>query len=237
MQQSDKDPDFLSIIIPADYEKNKRNPSYPSCTFRDKNPILCSQFFLCMLIVKSLDERANDISFLNASIAGKTWWGFMKIMFRVTNSNTAAKHFKSLCEKTNVMTDKILHQKSSGLYELTKHAHIMQYAINIVSRHEIDKPFYHYVNWLQPHIFRIMAGHHKDTLAFIVQNVREFAFPIDETVNNTMFMRRQVHLAELNSNDGCQCDCSAHFLNVVLPYVTKVILQDGSYWIVNWPDH
>ena len=153
MQKVDDDPDFLSIIVPRDFEKNKKNPSYPSCTFRDKNPLLCSQFFLCMLIIKTMDERGIEMSFCNASIAKRSWWGYMMILFKLKDPSTARNHFKVLCKKSNVTTDKILHQKSSGLYELTKHANIMLYAINIVSRHEIDKPFYAYVNWFQPLIF------------------------------------------------------------------------------------
>ena len=77
----------------------------------------------------------------------------MMILFKLKDLSTASHHFKVLCKKSDVTTDKILHQKSSGLYELTKHANIMLYAINIVSCHEIDKPFYAYVNWFQPLIF------------------------------------------------------------------------------------
>ena len=73
MQDGDNDPDFLSIIVPASFEKNKSNPAYPSCTFRDQTPIQCSQFFLCLLILKTLDDRGNEMLFYNANISKKKW--------------------------------------------------------------------------------------------------------------------------------------------------------------------
>ena len=82
-----------------------------------------------------------------------------------------------------------------------------------------------------------MAGHYQNSPAFIVQDERDFCFDIDKDVVNAMFPCRHIHLAELRSKDGCQCECSSHFLCEVLVYVTKVVLQDGSFWIVNYPDH
>ena len=73
MQDGDNDPDFLSIIVPASFEKNKSNPAYLSCTFRDQTPIQCSQFFLCLLILKTLDDWGNEMSFYNANTAKDNW--------------------------------------------------------------------------------------------------------------------------------------------------------------------
>ena len=241
MQNGESDPDFLSIIVPASFEKNKSNPAYPSCTFRDQTPIQCSQFFLYLLILKTLDDRGNEMSFYNANISKKKWWGFMTFLYNVRDPSTASKHFKTLIKKCNVNTDKILHQKGSGLYELTKHANILLYAINIVSRHEIDKPYYAYVNWFQPTIFRILSGHFQNSPALIYQSIVQLPFLIDESesnpIVNAMFTVRKKYFTELNSNMGCPCECSSHFVYKVLPYVTKVILEDGCFWLLKYPDH
>ena len=80
MQKShENDPDFLSIIVPMDFDKIKKNPSYPSCTFRDKNPLLYSQFYLCILILKLLDEEGLRMLFLHVGESDTYWWGKVKI--------------------------------------------------------------------------------------------------------------------------------------------------------------
>lgn len=82
-----------------DFDKNKRNLSYPSYTFCNKNPLLCSQFFLCIIIIKTIDKKGNEMSFCNAAIAERNWWGFMMILFRLRDTNTESKHFKVLYKK------------------------------------------------------------------------------------------------------------------------------------------
>ena len=134
-------------------------------------------------------------------------------------------------------SDKILHQKSSGLYNLTRRGDVMQYAIQKVSRHELDKPFFSYVNWLQPIIFRLMSGHERNIPVTIVQDEVDFPFIIDDEIVNAFFVERVDHLEELRSEIGCDCKCSSHFLTEVLPYVVKVILQDGSYWLNKHSNH
>ena len=94
-----------------------------------------------MLILKTLDEHGSKMSFLNAEESGNEWWGFFKILSRMRNKNVVGKHYKNLFNLCDVLTDKLLHQKSSGLYELTRHGNVLEYAIKIVSDHEMNKPF------------------------------------------------------------------------------------------------
>ena len=76
-----------------------------------------------------------------------------------------------------------------------------------------------------------MSGHERNIPVTIVQDEVDFPFIIDDEIVNAFFVERVDHLEELRSEIGCDCKCSSHFLTEVLPYVVKVILQDGSYWL------
>ena len=65
----------------------------------------------------------------------------------IRNKDFAGKQYKKLFKLSDVTSDKVLHQKACGMYELTQHRNILEYAIKSVSHHEMDKPFSSYVNW------------------------------------------------------------------------------------------
>ena len=82
-----------------------------------------------------------------------------------------------------------------------------------------------------------MSGHGRNICVMILQDQVEFLFIIDDEIVNAFFVERIDHLEELRSEIGCDCKCSSHFLTEVLPYVVKVILQDGSYWLNKHSNH
>lgn len=54
------------------------------------------------------------------------------ILCHLYNLSIEAKNFTSLIKRCNVTTDKILYQKRSDLYKLTKYVNIKLYAINVM---------------------------------------------------------------------------------------------------------
>ena len=64
MTQEDEDPPFVGLVVLPGAEKVKDNDSYPSCTIRDVDLELCSQFMFAFLVLFKLNTCSATMSFL-----------------------------------------------------------------------------------------------------------------------------------------------------------------------------
>ena len=54
---------------------------------------------------------------------------------------------------------------------------------------------------------------------------------------SALFPHRLVWLEQSRGARGDKSNTANHFLNKVLPYLAKVCLQDGIFWVKEWPEH
>ena len=164
---------------------NKYGHAYPAACYCDKNYLICAQFFLCFRIYLICKEYGYVMSFLDqehCKDVNHVWWGNFPLMEKKSNS-TNHNYYRNILGKCGVESKKVLHQKVSGAYFLTKMSCNLGYQVNAQSRHNQKDIFYQsYVNWQQPRNYTCMAGLGNSGIFYLPRSNFKVPFSIEYAV-------------------------------------------------------
>ena len=107
-----------------------------------------------------------------------------------------------------------------------------------MSKHSKDKIFAYLTDLLKP-VLRVMSGHAKDADYFVPRTdilVSELGMTEDE-VTTCIFPLIGMWRDQQASVGGDDSVAARNFLYVALPFLAEVLLQDGIFWIHDFPDH
>ena len=103
--EADDDPAFVGIVVSQGCEKKQSNSPCPSCTTRDKNPLLCAQCDLACLVVRKSCEIGDNMSFLEKDLAPEncTCWGNIDLIANKKSTSNMGQDYQKLFSKSNAM--------------------------------------------------------------------------------------------------------------------------------------
>ena len=98
-----------------------------------------------------------------------------------------------------------------------------------LSKHRSEQIFEAYLTELYPPVLKTMAGFCPAEPYFVARTEVSVPFSDDEIVK-LVFPRYKMWKDELE-DDGDPHESAQNFLIDLLPFLAKVLLQDGPYWI------
>ena len=201
--------------------------------------------FQCMIGVLSMNlfvglQSDRSMSFLIAQDGAPPSWQRKRIIHAWGTEKAGYEAARQACKRvTNacgISWGKVTHFRKAGMDEASKEG-LDDEIISSMSKHTRQK-MNQYVTELNPTVMKCMAGFSQDDDYFIPR--ADLLLPDwmnEELLVNTLFPDYHMWTLEQQSVLGEKTDAAQNFLYVLLPFLAKVIFQDGVYWVDKFPQH
>jgi hypothetical protein len=214
--------------------KKKKNKKRVLGLYRHKNFKQCGTGMLAFnLFVRLYDN--NSLSFLQVHNQRPMWQKFPLI--KDWNSRSAAyQTFKSVLQSLNISWAKVTHMRTAGIENASARGELTADETATMSKHSTERIFEAYLTELFPPVMRVMAGFQKNDTYFVPRV--EVAPPFTaEEMSNLVFPQISKWRQQHSSEEGDPSEAARNFLYEVLPMLARVVMQDGPYWIRDYPNH
>lgn len=202
-------------------------------SFRHRWWQLCSIGSLSLHTINQLRQDAN-INFLHEDKNARAGWWDKK----VSEFGTLANESNAMAEvydATGVKGCKLTHNRTYAVQEAGSEG-LRPDQINTFTKHMLEKLFKSYQAAVDKEACKVMAGFAKDEAYFVE---REFIEPQweERALIDALLPRYTDWVAEHHSPDGDKSECCQHFLFEIIPFMVRVVVQDGIYLIRDFPEH
>jgi hypothetical protein len=106
--------------------------------------------------------------------------------------------------------------------------------IATMSKHCTNK-IYRYATELYTPLMKVMAGFKRTNDYFVPR--MQVQLPVEWDVESIIFPHLETWRLQAASPTGDQSDAASNFLNKMLLFIVRVIIQDGIFWLRDFPNH
>jgi len=187
----------------------------------------------------ALLEKLNQINvtFLKEAPCGFEKWSQIRL-FEDTYS-TVRKSFKDAMAEAGVPEwAKVTHMRKAVTVFLTAQG-LPPEIVKTITKHKVEVFFQSYVCELSIPVCVCLAGFlpNKPNDSYFVPRTT-IGLPGNfsrDQLTNILFPNRETWISEVSSLQGDNSKGAKHFLFEVLPFLSEVIVQDGIYWVKQFP--
>ena len=228
------------LLLPTDLKGGRNNGKGKTRvvgSYRHKEYLRCAVGFLSMILFVKFRHN-EDIDFYRgpASKPRPRWWN-IRICDDWISSDVLCKQYKRFLEECALEYCKCSYIRTSGMDEAAYEGELTQDPIASMSKHIRFKFDVYYMCELCPNVMRVLAGFRKDEAYNVPRTDITFeAFGTIDLVK-ILFPKIDVWRSQTLAPNGDKSECANNFLNFLLPAITKVILQDGIFFIRDFPNH
>ena len=173
-----------------------------------------------------------------------SWWK-VKLGFEQWRcSRVAGNAYNRLLSGCGLSWGKVIHMRAAGIEHASAMGELDAAAVSTLSKHQKSNLDKVYMTELFPPILRVMAGfsntENKVSTNSCIYHVPRTLVELpwtDDQVTSFIFPRVEVWRAQFQSPEGDTSEAARNFLYGVLPFLAKVVVQDGIYWIKDYPSH
>ena len=108
--------------------------------------------------------------------------------------------------------------------------------VRTMSKHQGSKLEKVYMTELFPSVLRVMAGFLKEDTYFVPRTMLKLPWSMEE-ISTYIFPKIHLWRTQFNAPNGEHSGAADNFLNECLPFFAKVMVQDGVYWLHQYPNH
>ena len=114
-------------------------------------------------------------------------------------------------------------------------AGVAESAVSTMSKHNADK-IRRYMPELHAEVMKVMAGFHPNEEYYVPRCLIDMQWHPDDMVK-AVFPRYNQWIQQQQSPQGDHSEAAKNFLHKTLPFLALVALQDGIYWIRDYPNN
>jgi hypothetical protein len=162
-------------------------------------------------------------------------WQKIKVLDGWSSPRSAYTAYQRILTECNVHYNKVTHLRSCGM----SYASIEGLAADLLatmSKHRGERIFEAYMTELMPIVMKVMAGFGKAETYFVPRSELQLPFS-DEEATRLCFPLITRWKEQQASADGDKDTSAVNFLYKLLPFLSRVILQDGPFWLRFYPNH
>lgn len=228
------------LLTPSDLKGGRNNGKGKTRvvgSYRHKEYLRCAVGFLSMIMFVKFRNN-EDINFYRGppSKPRPRWWN-IRICDDWISSDVLCKQYKRFLDECGLDYCKCSYIRTSGMDEAGYEGELTQDPIASMSKHIRFKFDVFYMCELCPNVMRVLAGFRKDEAYHVPRTEISFeAFGAIDLVK-VLFPKIEVWRAQTLSTNGDKSECANNFLNFLLPSISKVLLQDGVFFIHDFPNH
>jgi hypothetical protein len=173
------------------------------------------------------------------------WWS-LKLVEGWTDATAAASAYEKVHTACDIDWSKQTHLRSSSTEYASAVGELTAEEIATMTKHGGSKTgvatlLKHYITELFAKVLRVMSGFEKDNKDYRVWrtrfNVDGFCAQFGKEPVDFIFPFYWHWKEQQEGEDGDHSNAADNFINMTLPFLAKVVLQDGVYWIQNFPNH
>jgi Centromere DNA-binding protein complex CBF3 subunit, domain 2 len=241
---------MMSFILDKYVHKTRDDKKRVVGAWRHKEYIRCSIGNLAMnLLVRMYADV--EINFYGAPMGEATpmWWD-RKLIVEWHDEKASYEAFCALLDEAGLSWAKKTHLRKQGIYAGSTRGELESSKIGTMSKHKTEKIAV-YETELFPPVLRVMSGFRQQscylvprTRVFPCALLREHQFPNGaieqdavEAATLLLFPRIRVWREQQSGPHGDTSEAAKNFLYETLPYLAVTAVQDGIYWIVDFPTH
>ena len=218
--------------------------------YRHKSVLQCSTSMIAMSLFTRFHQQ-DTLSFVEdvaEGADGAGTWQFHTIMQRWnTLSDTADTNqsgrkstedaYKEVMEACQISWNKVTHLRSSGMEQASSRG-LSADEIATMSKHRKERIFESYMTELFPSVMLVMAGFRKDEAYFVPRTEVDLPDELDNIVQ-LCFPKYNQWIRDWNNgqNGGDTHTSTRNFLLHVIPFISRVIIQDAPYFLKYYPNH
>lgn len=204
--------------------------------YRHQNIDQCGTSQTAMSLFLRL-RRNHQVSFIvPADGQNRPSWQRELILNDWSANRSPYTTYTRVLQACNVSFNKVTHLRSAGMEYASAQGELPADVLATMSKHRGDRIFQCYMTELHPPVMRVMAGFKSDDPYFVARTQIEPPFSAEEATT-LCFPLIGLWKEEQASPNGDKDKSAKNFLADVLPFLSRVILQDGPYWLRQYPGH
>jgi len=203
--------------------------------YRHKTYYQCATGSLAMALFTRL-RRDTSLCFNQKDINGVPTW-FHRLMFNDwADSKTANTAYKRILDAVGISWGRVVHLRIHGI-EYGSTEGLCDEDVASISKHNEDgKLGKVYMTELRPIAMKVMAGFSKDETYFVPRTLLNLPWTDDECCR-FLFPQIDTWREQSASINGDDSEAARNVLLHVLPFLAHVAVQDGIYYIRDYPNH
>jgi hypothetical protein len=234
---------FLTFILRKKKHKERADNIRVVGAWRNKNFLRCVTGMTAMNLFVRL-HNDMDLHFYRARGDARPSWQERRLIVNWEMGKNGEKShssaYEALYKKCDVSWAKVTHLQKLGMEHASTQG-MTEEELGTLSKH-ITRKIARYETELYPPVLKIMAGFKKEEDYFVPRVHLDLPNGITDEVLVSLLWPRIHHWRESQADtllgDNPDPKCAAHnFLWEVLPFLARVIFQDGIYWIQEFPNH
>ena len=237
---------MLALILNAEQVKEgkKRRKKRIAGNWRHKHYLRCATGAVGMTLFTML-YYDNSINFYEGRENSRPSWWKIKLGFdQWSNTKVAGIAYGRLLDGCGINWGKIIHMRASGIEHASSMGELDAATISTLSKHQKSNLDKVYMTELFPPILRVMAGFSLSenllktnaTIYHVPRTLIEIPWS-DHEITHFIFPKIDIWRAQCESPEGDSSEAAKNFLYGVLPFLAKVVIQDGIYWVHDYPTH
>jgi hypothetical protein len=234
---------FLTFILRKKKHKERADSIRVVGAWRHKNFLRCATGMTAMNLLVRLHNHI-ELHFYRARGNARPRWQECRLIVGWEMGKHGEKShssaYEALYKKCNVSWAKVTHLRKLGMEHASTQG-MTEEELGTLSKH-ITRKIARYETELYPPILKIMAGFKKEQDYFVPRTMLDLPAGLTDEALVSLFWPRIHHWRESQADtllgDNPDPKCAAHnFLWEVLPFLARVIFQDGIFWIQEFPNH
>lgn len=235
----DGDRTMIALLYRKFEHKERQKRDRIVGAWRHKNWLLCFTGHLAMgLFVRLYNDL--DINFYDGEgDAIPSWWQ-SKLVAGWRNMEAARDAYVRLLHHCKITWQKCTHIRKSGTERASADGELTPHEVASMSKHsmgESGKLLSVYFTELFKPVLRVMAGFSKDGAYNVPRTRIGIGNSFGREAVDIVFPRRRIWLQQHASRNGDKSEAARNFLFDTLPFLAKVVIQDGCFWINKFPRH
>ena len=161
-----------------------------------------------------------------------SWWK-RKIWSQWKDTKVAGTVYKRLLNHCNINWGKVVHMRTTGIEYASSQGELDGGAVGTMSKHQSSKLEKVYMTELFAPVLRVMSGFEKDENYYVPRILLKLPWS-ESDLCAYIFPKLHVWLIQYKAPNGDHSLAAENFLTKLLPYLAKVVVQDGIYWIKHY---
>ena len=206
-------------------------------SWRHKEYLRCAVGMLAFTLFVQL--HSNDtLTFHRGPVSRRRppWWD-ISLTDDWDNSGVLCNQYRRLLESANIDYCKCSYIRTSGVDEAGYEGELLQDAITTMSKHTRNKFDVFYMCELSPDVLKVLAGFHKRDIYTVPRTDITFEELTNTPIVELIFPNINIWKAQRDGIDGDKSVAARNFLDELLPFLARVVLQDGIFFMHDFPRH
>jgi len=203
--------------------------------YRHKIYYQCATGAIAMALFSTL-QHDTELCFNEKEINGRPTWFKRLLSNDWANSRNASTAYKRVLNTVGISWGRVVHLRVHGI-EYGSTEGLGDDDVASISKHNEDgKLGKVYMTELRPHAMKVMAGCGKDEPYFVARTLLQLPWT-DEECCHFIFPLIDTWREQTASVNGDDSEAGRNFLYEVLPFLARVAVQDGIYFLRDYPNH